>query len=86
MSDERYPDRGFKDSGPDKDQWKREGIELAQRHDATVWEIGEWYLARSPDIRPRRVPPDRRITGLARGKVRHRQGVCLRRKALSGRV
>src|ERR1700733_2422341 len=38
-----YPDRGFRD-GPEKDQWKREGIELAQRHDATVWEIGEWGL------------------------------------------
>ena len=27
-----------------REAWKREGIELAQRHDATVWEIGEWYL------------------------------------------
>ena len=24
--------------------WKRAGIELARRHDATVWEIGDWYL------------------------------------------
>ena len=39
-----YPDRGFKASGPEKDAWKREGIELAQRHDATVWEIGDWGL------------------------------------------
>lgn len=44
MTDKRYPDRGFKDDGPEKDEWKREGIELAQRHDATVWEIGEWGL------------------------------------------
>jgi N6-adenosine-specific RNA methylase IME4 len=44
MTDKRYPDRGFKDSGPEKDEWKREGIELAKRHDATVWEIGDWYL------------------------------------------
>ena len=52
MSDERYPDRGFKDSGPDKDQWKREGIELAQRHDATGWEIGEWYRGGSQTFGP----------------------------------
>ena len=44
MTDKRHRDRGFKDCGPDKDEWKREGIELAQRHDATVWEIGGWYL------------------------------------------
>lgn len=44
MTDKRYPDRRFKDDGPEKDEWKREGIELAQRHDATVWEIGEWGL------------------------------------------
>ncbi len=43
-ADRRYPGRGFADSGPEKDQWEREGIELAQRHDATVWEIGEWGL------------------------------------------
>ena len=39
-----YPNRGFKASGLEKDEWKREGIELAQRHDATVWEIGDWGL------------------------------------------
>lgn len=40
-----YPERGFKASGPEKmAQWKREGVELAQRHDATVWEIGDWGL------------------------------------------
>ena len=39
-----YPNRGFKDLRPERDQWKREGIELAQRHDATVWEIGDWGL------------------------------------------
>jgi N6-adenosine-specific RNA methylase IME4 len=44
MTDKRYPDRGFRDDGPKKEQWKREGIELAQRHDATVFEIGDWYL------------------------------------------
>jgi N6-adenosine-specific RNA methylase IME4 len=27
-----------------RDAWKRKGIELAQRHDAAAWEIGEWYL------------------------------------------
>ena len=44
MTDERRPDRGFKDCGAEQGQWEREGIELAQRHDATVWEIGDWYL------------------------------------------
>ncbi len=43
-ADRRYPDRGFKDRGPDRDLWEREGIELAQRHDATVFEISDWYL------------------------------------------
>ena len=36
-----------------REAWKREGIELAQRHDATVWEIGEWYSARAAVLRPR---------------------------------
>jgi N6-adenosine-specific RNA methylase IME4 len=39
-----YPDRGFKDSGPEKDQWRREGIDLAKMHHATVWQISNWYL------------------------------------------
>jgi hypothetical protein len=40
------PDRGgFKvDCGPEKDEWKRQGIELGQRHDVTVFEIDDWYL------------------------------------------
>jgi N6-adenosine-specific RNA methylase IME4 len=38
------PIAGFKDAVPEKDEWKREGIKLARRHDATVWEISDWYL------------------------------------------
>lgn len=26
-------------------KWKRTGTELARLHDATVWQIGDWYLA-----------------------------------------
>jgi hypothetical protein len=44
MTDKRYADHNFKDCRPEQGQWKREGIELAQRHDATVWEIADWYL------------------------------------------
>ena len=44
MTNERRPDRGFKDCDAEREQWEREGIELAQRHDATVFEIGDWYL------------------------------------------